>query len=169
MFYMYILLSCFSYVQLLLTLWTVAHQAHLSMDSPGKNTGLGCHLLLQGILLTQGSNLCFLKFLHYRRILYHWATGEAQFHMYIFNIYFYVFIWLHLVLVISKSQICRWYHPYGRKQRTKDLLNETERGKLKSCLKAQYHGIWSHHFMVNRLGNNGNCDRLYFEGAPKSL
>ena len=25
-------------------------------DSPGKNTGVGCHFLLQGIYLTQGSN-----------------------------------------------------------------------------------------------------------------
>ena len=23
------------------------------------------------------------------------------------------------------------------------------------------HGIWSHHFMGNRWGNNGNSDRLY--------
>ena len=34
---------------------TVAHQAPL-WDSPGKNTGVGCHALLQGIFLTQGSN-----------------------------------------------------------------------------------------------------------------
>jgi len=26
-------------------------------DSPGKNTGVGCHALLQGIFPTQGSNL----------------------------------------------------------------------------------------------------------------
>ena len=26
-------------------------------DFPGKNTGVGCHLLLQGIFLTQGTNL----------------------------------------------------------------------------------------------------------------
>ena len=26
-------------------------------DSPGKNTGVGCHALLQGIFQTQGSNL----------------------------------------------------------------------------------------------------------------
>ena len=26
-------------------------------NSPGKNTGVGCHFLLQGIFLTQGSNL----------------------------------------------------------------------------------------------------------------
>ena len=28
-------------------------------DSPGKNTGVGCHFLLQGIFLTQGSNPSF--------------------------------------------------------------------------------------------------------------
>ena len=31
------------------TPWTVAHQAPLSMDFPGKNTGVGCYFLLQGI------------------------------------------------------------------------------------------------------------------------
>ena len=30
----------------------------------------------------------------------------------------------------QQSQICRWYHPYGRKQRgTKEPLNESERGE----------------------------------------
>ena len=37
-------------------------------DSPGKNTGVGCHSLLYGIFLTQGSNL---SLLHCRWILYH--------------------------------------------------------------------------------------------------
>ena len=36
-----------SRVQLFRTSWTVAHQAPLSMDFPGKNTGVGCHFLLQ--------------------------------------------------------------------------------------------------------------------------
>ena len=36
-------------------------------DSPGKNTGVGCHALLQGIFLTQGSNL---GLPHCRQILY---------------------------------------------------------------------------------------------------
>ena len=30
-------------------------------------------------------------------------------------------------------------------------------------------GIQSHHFMANRWGSNGNSDRFYFLGAPKSL
>ena len=34
------------------------------MHSPGKNTGVDCHARLQGIFLTQGSNLCLLGFLH---------------------------------------------------------------------------------------------------------
>ena len=37
-------------------------------DSPGKNTGVGCHALLQGIFPTQGSNP---GLLHCRQILYH--------------------------------------------------------------------------------------------------
>ena len=40
-------------------------------DSPGKNTGVGCHgchALLQGIFLTQGSNS---GLLYFRQILYH--------------------------------------------------------------------------------------------------
>ena len=46
----------------------MACQAPLSMDSPGKNTGVGCHALLQGIFQTQGSNL---------RLL-HWQAGSLQ-------------------------------------------------------------------------------------------
>ena len=37
-------------------------------DMLGKNTGVGCHFLLQGIFLTQGSNL---GFSHCRQIFYH--------------------------------------------------------------------------------------------------
>ena len=49
-------LSRFSHVQLFATPWIVAHQAPLSMDSPGKDAGMGSHSLLQGILLTQRLN-----------------------------------------------------------------------------------------------------------------
>ena len=35
-------------------------------DSSGKNTGVGCHVLLQGILLTQGLNPCLLCLLHWQ-------------------------------------------------------------------------------------------------------
>ena len=40
-------------------------------DSPGKNTEVGSHFLLQGIFLTQGSNP---RLLHCRQIINRWAT-----------------------------------------------------------------------------------------------
>ena len=53
-------------------MWTVARQATgwllWPWDSLGKNTGVGCHALLQGIFLTQGLNP---GLLHCRQILYH--------------------------------------------------------------------------------------------------
>ena len=68
-------------VQLVMIPWTVAHQALLSMGfsrqeywsgfpwpSPGKNTGVGFHDLLQGTCPTQGLNLCLLHL--------HASTGE---------------------------------------------------------------------------------------------
>ena len=64
--------------------------------------------------------------------------------------------------------IGRWHHPYGSKWRgTKEPLDESERGDLKTWLKMQHsknedHGIWAHHFMASRWRNNGNSDRLYF-------
>ena len=39
------------------TLWAVACQVPLSMGLPEKNTGVGCHFPLQGILPTQGVSL----------------------------------------------------------------------------------------------------------------
>ena len=40
-------------------------------DSPGKNTRVDCHALLQGIFPTQGLNLCLLHLLHCRWIFLH--------------------------------------------------------------------------------------------------
>ena len=45
------------------TPWTIAHQVLCSWGFSGKNTGVDCHFFLQGIFLTQGSNLCLLHLL----------------------------------------------------------------------------------------------------------
>ena len=44
-------------------------------DSLGKNTAVGCHALLQGIVPTQGWNPRLLPLLHCRQILYYCTTG----------------------------------------------------------------------------------------------
>ena len=59
-------LSHLNRAQLFATPGTVAHQAPLSMGFLDKNTGVGCHFLLQGIFPTQGSNLHLLGLLHWQ-------------------------------------------------------------------------------------------------------
>ena len=54
-----------------------AHQVPLSWNSPGKNTGVDCHSLLQGIFRKQGSNP---GLLHCRQILYHLSHEPHQFY-----------------------------------------------------------------------------------------
>ena len=44
------------------------------------------------------------------------------------------------------------------------MKEESEKG-LKTQRSKKDHGIWSHHFMANRWGNNGNSERLYFLGS----
>ena len=39
---------------------------HCPWDSPGKNIGVGCHALFQGIFPIQGLNLCLLCLLHWQ-------------------------------------------------------------------------------------------------------
>ena len=55
-------LSGFSRVRLFVIPWTIAHQAPPSME----NTEAGCHFLLQGVFLTQGSNPGLLCLLHWQ-------------------------------------------------------------------------------------------------------
>ena len=53
-------LSHFSPVRLFAALWAVACQP------PLKNTGVGCHALVQGIFPIQGSNQCLICLLHWQ-------------------------------------------------------------------------------------------------------
>ena len=55
-FFAYESVKSLSCVRLFVTQWIIAHQAPLFMEFSGKNTGVGCPFLLQGVFLTQGSN-----------------------------------------------------------------------------------------------------------------
>ena len=65
-------LSRFSQVRLCLSLsiGTVATRLLCPWDSPGKNTGVGCRVLLQGIFLAEGLNTCLSP-------LMHWQAGSS--------------------------------------------------------------------------------------------
>ena len=76
--------------QLFVTSWTVACQAPLSMDFPSKNTGVGCHFLLQGIFLIKApkDRICIPCI--DRWVLYHWATWEVH------DMYVYICVYLFI-------------------------------------------------------------------------
>ena len=44
-------------------------------------------------------------------------------------------------------------------------ITATEQNTEKRMKRDQ--DIWSHHFIANRWGNNGNSERLYFFGSSK--
>ena len=54
-------------------------------------------------------------------------------------------------------------------EKLKSLLmkvrEESEKAGLKLNSKNEDHSIWSHHFMANKWGNNGDSVRLYFLGS----
>ena len=82
-------------------------QAPLSMGSPGKNTGVGCHALLQGIFPTQAPNphlLCLL----------HWQTGSSPWVpllLPLFNVWLKCFLFWELSLRSLPSPVAGLMEP----------------------------------------------------------
>ena len=66
-----------SHVGLFASPWTIAFQAPLSVESSGKNTGVGCRFLLQGIFQPRDQTCISCVFWIGWQILYHWATWET--------------------------------------------------------------------------------------------
>ena len=70
-------LSHFSCVWLFVTPWTMPHWLLCPWAYLGKNTRVGCHFLLQGIFLTQGSNRMTCGFFIAGGFYTIWATREG--------------------------------------------------------------------------------------------
>ena len=60
--------------------WCGLEPARLLCPSsfPGKNTGVGCHFLLQGIFPTQGSTLCLLHWQGHSLLLHHLGSPISE-------------------------------------------------------------------------------------------
>ena len=96
MWYINICLCVLSHVQFFVTPWTVACWVALSMEFPGKNTGVGCHFLLQRIFLTQGSNPCLLCLLH-------WQVDSLASHRLGIPVIYIIYIHTHIQWNISHT------------------------------------------------------------------
>ena len=95
-------------IQLFLTPWTVAHRLLCPWDFPGKNTGVSCHFLLQGIFQTQGSNPCLLHWQADSLPLCHQGSLRSTDYL-----IFYIFlkVTLHLQSLQSAGCILRVVQP----------------------------------------------------------
>ena len=76
-----------SRVRLFVTPWTVAARLLCPCDFPGRNTGVGCHFLLQGIFLTQGLNSHLKLLTNYSLIVYIFKCSRGYGKPYISKMY----------------------------------------------------------------------------------
>ena len=115
-----------SHVWLLVTPWTVVHQAPL-WNYPGKNTGVVSHSFLQGIFLTQGSNP---GLLHCRQILYCLSHQFVMIHMQMFLLQkekkraqFFCYQYHAFFHFLSMQCMSRWLY---RSKSNQSLVTNTE-------------------------------------------
>ena len=135
-------------------------------DSPGKNTGVGCHALLQEIFPTQGSNP---GLLHWRRIFYQLShPGSPRILEWVGNLSL-----LHSIFPIQESnrgllhcrrilyQLC-----YQRSLRIKreDSINknQNERGDVTTDTTQIQRtlGDYSEQRYINKLDNHEKIDKF---------
>ena len=78
-----------------------SHQTPLSLGFLGKNTGVGCHFLLQGTFLTQGSNP---GLPHCRQVLYHLShQGIHSLYLCVWFVYLFYFLFAFIFQIEMKS------------------------------------------------------------------
>ena len=106
------------------TPWTVAPRLLCPWNSPGKNTGLGCHSRLQRILPTQGLNP---GLLHCRQVRYHLSRREP--HTWLLCVFPAVYCSLRSILHVT----C--YAPYPA---TRSVLRATHMHTLSRTLCTTY-------------------------------
>ena len=118
------------------SVWPHRHQpTRLSCpwDSPGKNTEVGCHFLLQCMKVKSESEAAQ-SFPTLSDPMDCSLPGSSVHGIFQAR----VLEWG----AIAFSKICRWHHPYGRKWRgTKKPLDEIKRGEWKTWLKTQHSKI----------------------------
>ena len=117
------------HIWLFATPWTVVHYEPLPWHSPGKNTGVGCHSLLQGIFPTQGLNLCLLCLLHWQvdsLPLYHLRSSQDFTTHVIYNKIKISYIWEKEPLTLLS-----------------DLISKTPGKSHLVCWGDSPHDIWS--------------------------
>ena len=102
----------FNHVQLCDSMDCSPQGSSVHGDSPGKNAGVGCHALLQGIFPTQRSSpylLCLLRWQVVSLLLAPPQNPSPSIYMYVcmytyIHIYSYIYIYIYIYIADSASQ-----------------------------------------------------------------
>ena len=129
-----------------MTPWIVTLQAPLCpWDSPGKNTGVRCHSLLQGIFPTQRLNL---GLLHCTQIPYHLRhQGSPNTHT---HTHTHIYTFIYLLLAVLGSWLCGLFSSCSKQR----LLSSSawashcsgfscHRAGAQGCTDVSSYGTWA--------------------------
>ena len=107
------------------SLWS--HRLYSPWNSPGQNTGVDSHSLLQGIFLTQGSNSSLLQC---RQILYHLSYRGSPYSWLNFTSYFQGMLWL--VISYRPQSGVQYYLGKGKRSLQKGLGSTAVRNSVET-------------------------------------
>ena len=123
-----LLLSCFSHVRLCATPDS-SPPGYSILGFSMQPTGVGCHFLLQCMTVKSESEVT--QWCPTLSDPMDCSLSDSSVHG--------IFQARVLEWVSIAFSLCRWHHPYSRKwRRTKEPLDESERGEWKSWLKTQH-------------------------------
>ena len=93
---------------------TITHQAPLTWNFPDKNTGVGCHFLLQGIFPTRYQTWVSYISCIGRRIIYHYTTWEVPLYtQYNYVIIYINHLYIYMVLIDGTVRDVACYNNYN--------------------------------------------------------
>ena len=115
-----------SHLTLLWPQQTTAHQAPRPRDFPGKNTGVSCHFLLQGIFLTQGSSPSLLYLLRWQLESLPLAPPRNPKVIYRFNVTHFKILSHLFIFFYRNRKIIKFMCNHKRSQKAKQFWARTK-------------------------------------------
>ena len=157
-----------SHVRLLATPWTAAYQAPLSMDFPGKSTGVGCHCLLRARCDLTNNTFFFAGIMVTLKILerkcslslFKYESEIIKFDLASYNIN------INIVLFTSLSQV-PWTAPQFSRSVVSDSLRPHELQHARPTCPSTTPGVHQTH--VHRVHPAISSSVVPFSSCPQSL
>ena len=141
-------------------------------DSPGKNTGVDCHALFQGVFLTQGWNPCLLCLLYLQADSLQLAPPGNP---YMQSSLFEMQGWMNHKLESRLPEVStdETTLMVECEEKLKSLLMRVKRRLKKLAWNSTFKKLRSWHPVPSlhgkKRGKSGSSDRFYFSWAPESV